>query len=389
MPASIRRLAFILLFTLIVSSFAFAGYPARSLAAPDTEEARSRVAAAFQAALSAVTTAMSRAASLASTVAAPTPAATAVPTPLAGTSTHRVALQVGHWKNNEMPEQLSDLIGNTGTSGGGRTEVDLNMDVANRVAAILRAAGVTVDVLPATVPTGYTVDAFVAIHADGNGSTRARGFKMSTRWRSSVALQDTMLVDMITQEYRAATGLPEDSAVTRNMRGYYAYAPFRPNYRVSNFTPGAIVEMGFMSNAADREVMFNQTDRVASGIAQGILKYLKVAYPNPAGTRTGYGYGIVDKDIDPNSPGWRRSNNNNSSQPRPPANSLQLGDWQAYLLGGKANVYGEAGGGGGVIAQITNTQPYHAIARKGDYYQVELPGGKTGWVHRNSIVIQT
>lgn len=388
MTAPARRLTFVLLFSLLFSTFVFAGYPSRSLAAPDSEAARSQAAAAFQAASSAANGTVGRAAPVGSTGSS-VQAATAVPTPLAGTGTYRVALQAGHWKNNEMPVQLSDLIGNTGTSGGGRREVDLNLDVANRVATLLRAAGVTVDVLPATVPTGYTVDAFVAIHADGNASTRSRGFKMSTRWRSSVALQDTMLVDVITEQYRAATGLPEDDAVTRNMRGYYAYAPFRPNFRVSNFTPGAIVEMGFMTNAADRAVMFNQTDKVASGIAQGVLKYLKIAYPNPAGKRTGYGYGIVDRDIDPNSPGRHGSNNSNSSQPRPPANAIQLGDWQAYLLGGKANVYGEAGGGGGVIAQITNTQLYRATARKGDYYQVELPGGKTGWVHRNAIVIQT
>src|SRR4051812_35855808 len=74
---------------------------------------------------------------------------------------YRVAVQIGHYKNNELPEALSRLVGSTGTYGGGRSEVDLNFDVANRLAAVLRAQGVQVDLLPATVQTGYTADAFV------------------------------------------------------------------------------------------------------------------------------------------------------------------------------------------------------------------------------------
>src|SRR5947208_2356373 len=88
--------------------------------------------------------------------------------------------------------------------------------------------GIPAEFLPATVPSGYAADAFVAIHADGSPSTAARGFKISTRWNSIVAMQDVRLVELLTDAYRSATGLPEDSAVTRNMRGYYAYSPRRP-----------------------------------------------------------------------------------------------------------------------------------------------------------------
>ncbi|MDQ5825791.1 MAG: N-acetylmuramoyl-L-alanine amidase [Chloroflexota bacterium] len=381
MPTLVRRSVLAALSLLLFSAFSFLSYPVAAMSA-DAESARSLAAEAFQ---RASTTARSSMGSLSPMALASTP----VPTPVARTSTYRVAIQVGHWKNDELPEQLSSLEGNTGATGGGRREVDINFDVANRIAKLLRDAGVTVEVLPATVPTGYTADAFVAIHADGNPSVSARGFKISTRWRSEVAAQDAMLVDLLTDEYRVATGLPEDSGVTRNMRGYYAYAPFRPNWRVSNYTPGAIVEMGFITNAADREVMFNRTDNVASGIAKGILRYLKVAYPNPAGVRT-YGYGLVDDDIDPNAPWLRRPNQGQGQQGPPPPQTIQQGDWQAYVFGkSTVNVYGGPGGTGGVIARIPKGRPYHATARKGDYYQVVLPGGKTGWVHRNSLVIQT
>ena len=265
--------------------------------------------------------------------------------------------------------------------------MDLNFDVSNRVAKLLRAQGVLVDVLPATVPTGFSADAFVAIHADGNASPAPRGFKISTRWSSKVAVQDVRLVETLTDAYRAATALPEDSAVTRNMRGYYAYSPRRANYRVSNFTPGAIVEMGYMTNGADRAVMFNSTDKVAAGIANGILAYLKSTYGAPATNKAyGFGEGIVDKDINPLAtpiPTPRPGGTSFGSQ-RP-----QTGDWQVLLMGhATINIYTGPGGAGPVIAKVPRDQFLHATVRQGDYYQVTLPDGRKGWVNRNSVVAQ-
>ncbi len=297
---------------------------------------------------------------------------------------YHVGLQVGHYKTSELPDELSRLSGHTGTAGGGRTEVDLNLDVSNRVARLLRNQGVVVDILPATVPTGYSADAFVAIHADGSSSARSRGFKISTRWRSEVALQDAMLVEMLTGAYRAATGLPEDSNITRNMRGYYAYSPWRPNYRVSNFTPGAIVEMGFMTNAADRAVLFNATDKVAAGIANGIMSFLRAAYGS-AGTARPYGYGVVDRDIVPNptpTPVTRAGMSRNA----PPRTSS--GDWQILPFGRPSvNVYSKPGGGA-VIGTLPSGRFQHSTLRSGDYYRIILPDGREGWVHRNWVIVQ-
>jgi hypothetical protein len=300
---------------------------------------------------------------------------------------YRVALQSGHYKSSELPDELSRLAENTGTAGGGRTEVDLNFDVSNRVAKLLRAQGILVDVLPATVSTGYSADAFIAIHADGNASSKPRGFKISTRWSSKVAFQDGQLVETLTDAYRAATGLPEDSAVTRNMRGYYAYSPRRANYRVSNFTPGAIVEMGYMTNSADRAVLFNSTDKVASGIANGIVAFLKATYGSPATDKSyGFGYGIVDKDINPRA----------TPAPRPPGSGgsfgssrPQTGDWQVLLMGKPTiSVYTGPGGEGPIIAKVALDQFLHATVRQGDYYKVTLPDGRTGWINRISLVVQ-
>ena len=301
--------------------------------------------------------------------------------------TLRVALQVGHYKNNEFPPQLANLSAHTGAAGGGRTELELNLMVADRVSRMLRAHGVLVDVLPATVPTWYTADAFVALHADGNASTSLRGFKISTRWRSEVAQQDGTLVQLLSDAYRSATKLPEDHLVSRNMRGYYAYAPWRPNYRVSNFTPSAIVEMGFMTNAADREFMFNQTDKVSAGITAGILMFLKIAYLRPAGT-VAYGYGIQDNDTYPDSTAQRIPSTPGTTGNGGNPSRVIEGDWQAYLMGKPMiEVYSEPGGGS-VLGTLASGQFHRTTARSGDYYRFTLPDGQTGWVHRNVIITQ-
>lgn len=300
---------------------------------------------------------------------------------------YRVAIQVGHYKNNEMPDELDHLSNNTGAMGGGRTEVDLNLDVSNRVAELLRAQGVLVEILPATVPTGYSADAFVAIHADGSTSSSARGFKISTRWSSRVAMQDAMLVEMLTDAYRAATGLPEDSNVTRNMRGYYAYSPRRPSYRVSNFTPGAIVELGFMTNAADRVVMFNATDKLAQGVANGVMSFLKGAYGGPVASGPyAYGYGILDEGITSN-PAQQAPQT--FATPRPGSMTrITSGNWKILLFGPPSISVYSGPDSGMVIAKLPRGQLLQSTLRNGDYYRITLPDGGEGWVQRNAVITQ-
>jgi N-acetylmuramoyl-L-alanine amidase len=178
-----------------------------------------------------------------------------------------VGLQVGHWKANELPEELKRLRTSSGAFAGGYREADVNLDIAKRVAKLLESRGLIVDVLPATIPPGYDADAFVTIHADGSSSSKSRGFKLATPWRTSRAGQH--LLDVMTAEYAAATGLPRDYAITSNMRGYYAFSYRRHEHAIARTTPAVIVEMGFLTNAADRAVMIGRADDVAVGIANG------------------------------------------------------------------------------------------------------------------------
>ena len=188
--------------------------------------------------------------------------------------TKRVALQAGHWLSGELPDELAMLRTSTGTDGGGVQEWQLNLDVAKRVAALLGARGVAVDILPATVPEGYRADAFVALHADGDPSGLLSGFKLASGHWSGTTAADEALIGAITCEYYEATKLGLDPHVSYNMTGYYAFNNRRYQHAVSAGTPAVILEMGFMTNASDLRLLLGSPDAVALGIARGILRFL-------------------------------------------------------------------------------------------------------------------
>jgi N-acetylmuramoyl-L-alanine amidase len=183
-----------------------------------------------------------------------------------------VAIQAGHWRANEQPAELARLRTSTGAVAGGVREVDLNVDVAHRIAEYLRAWGNEAYVLPATVPPAYKADAFVAIHSDGHTNTSARGFKIATYWRDWVATD--MLVQEIRDQYAKDTRMPEDWRITTNMLDYYAFNSGLYEHTIAEDTPGVIVEMGFLSNATDRRFMIANRDLIARSIALGIARFL-------------------------------------------------------------------------------------------------------------------
>jgi len=208
----------------------------------------------------------------------PTPSVVPTPTPRPAGTIPRVGIQVGHWKSNELPDELARLRTSSGAFAGGYHEADVNLEIAKRVVALLESRGLAVDLLPATIPPGYDADVFVAIHADGSSSGNSRGFKLATPWRTSRASQ--MLLDLLTTEYASATGLPQDGAITFNMRGYYAFNNRRREHAIARTTPAVIIETGFLTSAADRAVIIGQPDNVAVGIANGIIRYLNERDPN-------------------------------------------------------------------------------------------------------------
>jgi hypothetical protein len=185
----------------------------------------------------------------------------------------RVGIQAGHWMTDNVPPELQHLETQTGASWAGINEVDIDLDIAQRVAALLQSKGLVVDVLPTTVPAGYVADAVVALHMDSDGVGEVSGFKLAHGRRRS-PYEDQLLSD-VQAEYAAATGLEQDQGrVTQAMSQYYLFAWNRFRSSTSPFTPSVILEMGYLSNDGDRALMINKADVVATGIANGILRFL-------------------------------------------------------------------------------------------------------------------
>ena len=223
----------------------------------------------------------------------------------------RVGLQVGHWKNKELPDELERLRERGGgTSGGGKAEWEVNLEIAEKTASLLQDQGIIVDILPATIPVAYWADVFIAIHADGSEDPTASGFKAafaygcfrfgslttgtvphlgewggrhgsaSGQWVShlrSNCSQDTeapRFVELLETEYQRATGLDVDGNVSHNMRGYYAFNWRRYEHAVHPMTTAVILETGFLTSPHDRAILISNPDKAAGGISNAVIKFL-------------------------------------------------------------------------------------------------------------------
>ena len=221
---------------------------------------------------------------------------------LARSGAPRVGLQVGHWHAAEAPNELWRLRGQTGAFAGGVPEVDVNLLVAKQVQTQLTPLGITVDLLPVTIPPGYLADAFVSLHVDGAASSQAAGFKAArarwrdrfwfyrwrrenpntpfTRdlWRRSPTIDrnpmDEALLQHTYDSYGAVTGLPRNPNVSYRMTGYYAFNSRRYYHTISPDTPAVILEMGYLTNPSERRFLTQRPELPARGVALALLQFL-------------------------------------------------------------------------------------------------------------------
>lgn len=186
----------------------------------------------------------------------------------------KVGLQVGHYKNEEVPDELHRLRGSTGATGGGKSEWEVNFAIAEIAKQILEKEGIVVEILPATVPVDFWADVFVSIHADGNMDTSKTGFKLAAP-RRDLSGKAKNLISEIEKTYGVATGLSIDPNVTRNMRGYYAFAWWRYDHAVHPMTTSVILETGFLTSPSDQEILIGYPELSAKGLASGIINFLR------------------------------------------------------------------------------------------------------------------
>ena len=183
---------------------------------------------------------------------------------LAQPNVPRIGIVAGHWGND------------TGAvCPDGLTEAEINLDVAQRVAARLKDLGYQADLLEEFDARleGYRSDALVSIHADSceafpNATPPASGFKVASVEDSLVPDAEARLVACLTQCYAARTGMFfHANSITYDMIYYHSF------YEIDGQTPGAIIETGFMLN--DRPMLTQQTDLVAQGIVDGIVCFIE------------------------------------------------------------------------------------------------------------------
>ena len=185
----------------------------------------------------------------------------------------RVALQAGHWRAAEAPDELSGLRYNGGTSGGGKQEWEVNLEIAELTASLLEEAGYEVEILPATIPPRYEADVFVAIHADGNRDSSVTGYRVGSPRRDATRRAGEF-AEILAQAYGEATGIHRLPVATRRMRGYYAFRYNRYRHAIHPMTVGVIIETGFLTSAVDRRVIVDDPARAARGIFIGVTRFL-------------------------------------------------------------------------------------------------------------------
>lgn len=175
-----------------------------------------------------------------------------------------IGIVAGHW-NHDSGAVCAD----------GLEEIQVNLDIAQRVVQSLRGLGYRVDLLEeydSRLP-GYLADALVSIHADScqqfpDATPAPTGFKVASVVDSYVPEEERRLVTCLREEYAARTGLgTHDTSVTGHMTRYHTF------YEIDGRTPGAIIEMGFLW--LDRELLTQRPDLVAQGIVDGIICFIE------------------------------------------------------------------------------------------------------------------
>jgi N-acetylmuramoyl-L-alanine amidase len=179
-------------------------------------------------------------------------------------SVPHIGIVAGHWRHDDGAS-CSD----------GLTEVEVNLTVAQHVVQSLRALGYRVELLAEydSRLAGYRADALVSIHADScqhfpDATPPPTGFKVASVVDSRVPDEELRLVVCLTDRYGERTGLVfHANSITGHMTQYHTF------YEIDPWTPGAIIETGFMW--LDRDLLTQQPELVAQGVVDGIVCFIE------------------------------------------------------------------------------------------------------------------
>ena len=166
------------------------------------------------------------------------------------------------------PIRIGIIAGHKGSDSGavcddGLTEVEINLNIAEKVAGALLAEGIHADILDEFDPrlSNYGGTAVVSIHADSCVffNDLATGYKVAPSSRTD----STLLQSCMESAYQQATQLPyHANTITPHMTDYHAFRTLPEG------VPAIIIETGFMY--LDRELLTTNADIPAAGILSGI-----------------------------------------------------------------------------------------------------------------------
>lgn len=168
---------------------------------------------------------------------------------------------------------------NAGAEGNGFREQDLVFTIGRELAAILRAQGYDVRLSRPTAETqlgtsnatslaarvseanAWGADYFISLHANASTIPSASGSEALVYQTGTTAAR---LGENILQGLHATTGLPNRGVVAR------------PDLYVLRRTrmPAVLMELGFITNSGDANLMANEPQLFARGIADGINAFL-------------------------------------------------------------------------------------------------------------------
>jgi len=173
--------------------------------------------------------------------------------------------------------RIGIVSGHMGNDSGsvcpdGLTERDVNYKIATMVQKLLKDDGYEVDLLEEFDGrlTGYTALALVSIHNDSCTyiNAEATGFKVAPSESSPNPQKAERLTACMIDRYQHDTGLNfHANSITTDMTKYHAFN------EINGSTAAAIIETGFLN--LDRDILVNHTDKIAQGVRDGILCYIR------------------------------------------------------------------------------------------------------------------
>lgn len=173
---------------------------------------------------------------------------------------------------------------NAGAEGNGYREQDLVFEIGRRLAALLSENGFETRLSRPTANTqlGTSVSTSLAERVN-NANTWGANYFVSLHTNASVNPQangaEVLVFSTASPAYELAQSVLEQLTLSTGVRGRGVVT--RPGLYVLRRTamPAILVEMGFITNPSDADLMANSPEAFARGIADGIIDYVRRSEP--------------------------------------------------------------------------------------------------------------